>query len=45
LISSFYGMNVPLPLQRWPYAALIIFAVSVGVALLVARVFVKRDWM
>jgi magnesium transporter len=45
LISSFYGMNVPLPLQRWPYAALIIFVVSVGVALLVARVFVKRDWM
>jgi magnesium transporter len=45
LISAFYGMNVDLPLQRWPYAAPLIFVVSVAVALLMARVFVKRDWM
>jgi magnesium transporter len=45
LISSFYGMNVTLPMQDWPYTAWLILAVSVGMALLVARVFVKRDWM
>jgi magnesium transporter len=45
LISAFYGMNVALPLQEWRYAAPLIFVVSVGVALLLARVFVKRDWM
>jgi magnesium transporter len=45
LISAFYGMNVPLPFQDWRYAAPLIFVVSVGVVLLVARVFVKRDWM
>jgi magnesium transporter len=45
LISAFYGMNVPLPLQDWRYAAPLIFVVSVFVALLVARVFVRRDWM
>jgi magnesium transporter len=45
VISAFYGMNVELPLQRWPYAAPLIFVVSVVVALLMARAFVKRDWM
>jgi magnesium transporter len=45
LISSFYGMNVTLPLQDWPYTAWLILAASVGMALLVVRVFVKRDWM
>jgi magnesium transporter len=45
LISAFYGMNVDLPFQGWRFAAPAIFLVSVGVALLVARVFVKRDWM
>jgi magnesium transporter len=45
LISAFYGMNVALPLQEWRYAAPLIFIVSVGVALLVARIFIKRDWM
>jgi magnesium transporter len=45
LISAFYGMNVALPLQEWRYAAPLIFVVSVGVALFLARVFVKRDWM
>ena len=45
LISAYYGMNVELPFQRWPYASLVILLVSIGVALLMARVFVKRDWM
>ena len=45
LISSFYGMNVTLPLQNWPHTAWLILAASVGVALLVARVFMKRDLM
>jgi magnesium transporter len=45
LISAFYGMNVELPFQRWPYAAILILLLSIGVALLMARVFVQRDWM
>jgi Mg2+ and Co2+ transporter CorA len=38
-------MNVELPLQRWPYAAPLIFVVSIFVAFVMARIFVKRDWM
>jgi hypothetical protein len=41
LISAFCGMNVPLPLQDWRFAAPLIFIVPVVVALLVARVFVR----
>jgi magnesium transporter len=45
LISSFYGMNVNLPLQEWEHTAWIILAASLGIALVVARIFTKRDWM
>ena len=45
LVASLYGMNVQLPLQDWPYAFGIIMVASVGLAALVARIFLKRDWM
>lgn len=45
LVASLYGMNVPLPFQEWPYAFAIILVVSTGLAMLVARIFIKRDWM
>ncbi len=45
LIASLYGMNVPLPLQDWPHAFEAVLVVSAGLALLVARIFIKRDWM
>jgi magnesium transporter len=45
LVASLYGMNVPLPFQNEPYAFAIIIAASMGLAALVARFFLKRDWM
>ncbi len=45
LISSFYGMNVRVPLQEWPYTSWLILLVSAVMALVVARLFLKRDWM
>jgi len=45
VITSFYGMNVRVPLQDWPFASWLILAASLVVALVVARLFLKRDWM
>jgi magnesium transporter len=45
LLSSFYGMNVNLPLQNSPLAWLFILGASLAVVLLVGRIFVRRDWM
>ena len=45
IITSFYGMNVDLPLDRWPLTFLVIIGMSLGAVALVARIFVRRDWM
>jgi magnesium transporter len=45
LISSFYGMNVNLPLAGWQHTAWLILTVSILLAVGVAWIFVKRDWM
>ncbi len=45
LVTSLYGMNVPLPLQDWPYAFAAVIGLSIALALWVARIFIKRDWM
>lgn len=45
LVASLYGMNVPLPFQDWPYAFGMVIGVSTILAVLVARIFIKRDWM
>ena len=42
LVASFYGMNVPLPLEKKEYAIYIIMALSVGVSLLVAWYFHRK---
>ncbi|MCB0568858.1 MAG: magnesium transporter CorA family protein [Phaeodactylibacter sp.] len=42
LVASFYGMNVPLPLEDKGYAIYIIMALSVGVSLLVAWYFQRK---
>ncbi len=44
LVSSFFGMNVSLPLQEQPIAFLVIVAMCVGAMSLVALIFVRRDW-
>lgn len=45
LFSSFYGMNVKLPLMNNPYAFWIIVLISTAVTFGVGYVFAKRDWM
>jgi magnesium transporter len=42
LVASFYGMNVPLPLENENYAMGVIFAVSVVFSLLVAWYFQRK---
>lgn len=44
LISSFYGMNVPLPLSQTPFAFWYLFFVSITISLILIMIFVKRDW-
>ena len=45
LVASLFGMNVPLPFQDQPFAFGVILLVSMGLAAVVARFFLKRDWM
>lgn len=42
LVASFYGMNVPLPFQGTWWAALAIFILMGGIALILWRIFRKR---
>ena len=42
LIASFYGMNVPLPAQEFPYMSSIIIGVSIMISLLVAWYFQRK---
>lgn len=45
LFSSFYGMNVNLPIMSHPMAFWIIVSISVIVTFGVGYIFAKRDWM
>jgi magnesium transporter len=44
LVTSFYGMNVPLPFMQHPLAYVLILGISFLLALMVVYVFWKRDW-
>jgi magnesium transporter len=44
ILSSLWGMNVPVPMTNWPWAFPAIIAISLVLALLVARIFIRRDW-
>jgi magnesium transporter len=44
MISSFFGMNVSLPLEGHPYAFLAVLALSLLITTSLVLVFVKRDW-
>lgn len=44
LVASIYGMNIKLPLQDFPHAFHITMAISFGMSLLIAIIFVKKDW-
>jgi magnesium transporter len=45
LISSFFGMNVPVPLRDNPFGFLIIIGVSVLMSVLAVIYFIKRRWL
>ena len=45
VITSFYGMNVRMPLQDWPFASWLILGVSLIAGVAVVFFFLKRDWM
>jgi magnesium transporter len=45
VITSFYGMNVRLPLQEWPFASWLILGASLIIAMFVVFTLLKRDWM
>lgn len=45
LISSVYGMNIPLPLQNNPYSFIFVSASMVIVAILMLIYFVFRGWL
>jgi magnesium transporter len=45
VITSFYGMNVRLPLQEWPIASWLILGASLILGVAVVFYFLKRDWM
>ncbi len=44
LISSYFGMNVPLPFAGAPNGHLIILVGSIAISIIVVWVFTKRDW-
>ncbi|GAP14493.1 Mg2+ and Co2+ transporters [Longilinea arvoryzae] len=44
IVTSFFGMNVDLPFDGFPFAWLIVIGISVGVGALVTFIFMKRDW-
>jgi len=45
LISSVYGMNIPLPLQNNPYSFIFVSATMVIIAVLMLIYFVIRGWL
>jgi magnesium transporter len=44
LVTSFYGMNVNLPLQGHPLGFLVILVLTFVISLSAVYVFWKRDW-
>lgn len=45
VVTSFYGMNLPLPLQRHPLAFALVLALSAALSVALAGFFRRRRWM
>ncbi len=45
LVASFYGMNVPLPMQNSPLAWVMTIVLSLILCIIVVVIFVKKDWL
>lgn len=44
IVSSYFGMNVPLPFAGSPYGHLIILVGTIVISVVVVAIFSKRDW-
>ena len=44
LVSSVYGMNVPLPFQNQKYAFLIVLIISIALTIISTLYLIKRKW-
>jgi magnesium transporter len=45
MIASFFGMNVPVPLQNHPVAFLFIVLIALAVSVFVLFVLWRKDWL
>jgi magnesium transporter len=45
MISSFYGMNVPVPMEQWAWTFPLVLAASVVVCASVGVLFWRKDWL
>jgi len=45
LVSSIYGMNIPLPFQQFPHSFLIVMGISFTAAFFVVLIFIFRKWL
>jgi magnesium transporter len=44
LIAGIYGMNIALPFEKSPNAFMIIFAIMLGISLVLFMFFKKKGW-
>ncbi|MBS1654422.1 MAG: magnesium transporter CorA family protein, partial [Bacteroidetes bacterium] len=44
LVTSIYGMNVPIPGQSWPHSFYIPLLLSLAISVLISVYFMKKKW-
>jgi magnesium transporter len=44
IVTSFFGMNVPLPMQTQSWASLAIIGIFMAISAVIIPIFLKRDW-
>lgn len=44
MIASFFGMNIPIPMENYPVAFTVIILFSTAISLTIAYIFFRREW-
>jgi magnesium transporter len=44
LVTSFYGMNVPIPGQNWPHSFYMPIVISLVISVIISGYFMKKKW-
>ena len=44
LVTSFYGMNVPIPGQNWPHSFYMPIIISLVISVIISAYFMKKKW-